>query len=723
MIFKPFNRSSLLYALVVFAILLVCYIRTLMPGTVGGDAGELQYAGPLLALVHPTGQPLYVLLGKLWSAALPVGSIAYRMNLLAAVSAAAGCAALAWFVGRIYGLPVIGAAAGLTLGFGATVWGQAVLADKYGFNVLLASLVIGLALWWDRVMQARRSIQQLPAVKFVMTEDLPLMGTFAGSNNAGTRYGVSLPSAGATDRLLYILCFAFGVGLLHHRSLALFSAGITIMIVYHLRAELWRKPRRTLICIGLAFVPSLMIYPTVLPWLQSREQSPLLWQPQTLGEWVDYLLERHVLSGEALVFDDAASISQQVEIYVETALSDYTPVVAAIALLGMLVMLRRYPMGVVFLVLSYSLQAFLSANFRGNERQFTYYLPSFVTLVYGYACGLVWLWEIMKRYRMQLAARRLRASLPEERTGLSLPAPPHIHATHTGNLLGHPFTPMILLGMILLVALPVYQLVGTYPDRRLDARYGEPLDLWRQTLKTGNMGERLIQRMADLPQNAVVAADWEQVTILWYAQRVEGIRPDLKIVYPIERYADYENLVHPICLARHAPIGEQWHPTNVGALICLGREPGFELAPDFTPIGTPLQTPGGDRVMELAAYQSNVPVYRAGTHAPLVLAWRALADLDADYSISLHVLDEGWQQVWSRDILSPVMGMYPTSRWVEGEIVQDYHEIDIAPTIQPGRYLWTVVVYEVLGDGTFVQLRDSEGNINILGSTFEVVAG
>jgi hypothetical protein len=102
------NRSSRILALAVFVIMLAVYVRTLMPGTVGGDAGELQYAGPLLALVHPTGQPLYVLLGKLWTALVPIGTAAYRMNLLAAVSAAGACATLAWMIGAVYRAPWIG---------------------------------------------------------------------------------------------------------------------------------------------------------------------------------------------------------------------------------------------------------------------------------------------------------------------------------------------------------------------------------------------------------------------------------------------------------------------------------------------------------------------------------------------------------------------------------------------------------------------------------------
>lgn len=683
---KTSNRYSTLFALLVFLMTLVSFIRTLMPGTVGGDAGELQYAAPLLALVHPTGQPLYVLLGKLWTEIIPIGSIAYRMNLLAAVSTASGCAALAWLVGRIYGLPIIGAAASLTLGFGATVWSQAVLADKYGFNVLLASVIIGLALWWGHA--ARR--------------------TFTGHDGTiDNHFAVS-----RQDRLLYALSAAFGIGLLHHRSLALFGVGIAIMVVVHLGADLWRRWRRTLICAGLVFVPALMVYPTVLPWLQSRELSPLLWQPQTAQEWVDFLLERHVLSTEALVFDDTSSISRQIEIYVETLFNDFTPAVLLVGLLGMVMMLRRYPTGAMFLLISFGLQAFLSANFRGNERQFTYYLPSFVTLLYGYAYGLVWLWN--------LAVQATHASrVPDNVPVGTRHAVSSIHSR--GVLPGRPYI-VTLVGITVILTLPAYQFLTTYPERRLDAIYGEPLGLWRETLKSGDMGERLSRGIADLPPGAVLAADWEQVTILWYKQQVEGVRPDLTILYPIERYNEYMESSRPICLARHMPVDTTvWHPTNIGALVCLGQVPRFEIAPDFTEIGTHLYTPDDNAILELAAYQSDNLVYQAGTHAPLVIAWRTLVDIPHDYSVSLQVLDENWQHIGSRDIQSPVMGIYPTSNWVEGEVVQDYHEIDIPRTMSPGRYLWTVVVYRVLDDGSFEQLRDENGGINILGGTFEVV--
>ena len=62
----------------VFLLVLTLYGLTLAPGVVGGDAGEHQFAVPLLGIPHTTGYPLYVLAGKLWTLLLPFSSPAWR---------------------------------------------------------------------------------------------------------------------------------------------------------------------------------------------------------------------------------------------------------------------------------------------------------------------------------------------------------------------------------------------------------------------------------------------------------------------------------------------------------------------------------------------------------------------------------------------------------------------------------------------------------------------
>jgi hypothetical protein len=116
--------------------LLIMYLLTLTPGVQGGDAGELQFVPHILSLPHPTGTPLYILLGKIWTL-LPLGpSAAWRMTLLAAVSATGAAILVYQITHMIYRHPVPALVAGLSLGLGLTFWEQALLADKYAFNAL-----------------------------------------------------------------------------------------------------------------------------------------------------------------------------------------------------------------------------------------------------------------------------------------------------------------------------------------------------------------------------------------------------------------------------------------------------------------------------------------------------------------------------------------------------------------------------------------------------------
>ena len=54
------------------------YLRTLLPGLGSRDTAELQWVAPTLGLAHPTGYPLYTLLGWLWNQ-LPLGGLSAPM--------------------------------------------------------------------------------------------------------------------------------------------------------------------------------------------------------------------------------------------------------------------------------------------------------------------------------------------------------------------------------------------------------------------------------------------------------------------------------------------------------------------------------------------------------------------------------------------------------------------------------------------------------------------
>ncbi len=120
---------------------LALYVRTAAPSVLSGNSSEFQFAAPLLGVPHPTSYPLYMLLGKLATLALPFGDIARRVTLVSAA-----CAALA--VGLFFSLArrvtrSAGAAlpAALALGLAPGLWNAATLAEVYA---LLMALLVGM---------------------------------------------------------------------------------------------------------------------------------------------------------------------------------------------------------------------------------------------------------------------------------------------------------------------------------------------------------------------------------------------------------------------------------------------------------------------------------------------------------------------------------------------------------------------------------------------------
>ncbi|MFQ5813081.1 MAG: protein O-mannosyl-transferase family, partial [Anaerolineae bacterium] len=79
-----FNRRLVgIIAAALFVGSFLLYVSTMAPSVAPGDSAEFQFVPYILGIAHPPGYALYVLLGKLFTL-LPLGSVAYRMNLFSA---------------------------------------------------------------------------------------------------------------------------------------------------------------------------------------------------------------------------------------------------------------------------------------------------------------------------------------------------------------------------------------------------------------------------------------------------------------------------------------------------------------------------------------------------------------------------------------------------------------------------------------------------------------
>jgi Protein O-mannosyl-transferase TMEM260-like len=137
-------------ALVAAGVLGALYTSTLLPG-VGyhPDTARFQYVGKVLGTPHPTGYPTYVLLNHLFVTLLPLGSLAFRANLLSAVFAAAAAAVLVRLLQHLGVRSEAALAAALLLGVTAPVWSQSVVAEVYTLNLLFVVAVLFFAVRWD----------------------------------------------------------------------------------------------------------------------------------------------------------------------------------------------------------------------------------------------------------------------------------------------------------------------------------------------------------------------------------------------------------------------------------------------------------------------------------------------------------------------------------------------------------------------------------------------
>ena len=137
----PWKLEAFLVALVTFGV----YLYTTPRVVTLEDSGLFLMASHFGGVAHPPGYPLHSILGKLFTW-LPVGSIAFRVHLLSALSASLTCAAVFWIARSLIGRSGAAWAAELAYGFSLVFWSQAIVAEVYTLNTLLTFLLLACCL-------------------------------------------------------------------------------------------------------------------------------------------------------------------------------------------------------------------------------------------------------------------------------------------------------------------------------------------------------------------------------------------------------------------------------------------------------------------------------------------------------------------------------------------------------------------------------------------------
>jgi 4-amino-4-deoxy-L-arabinose transferase-like glycosyltransferase len=222
--------------LFVWLALFPLYLFT-MPAVVGrADTFEFQVVIPQLGIAHPTGYPLYILLGRLF-AALPFGSMAWRINLASAVFAALAATLLYLAGRRLWKKPIAALLGAVLFGLTPTLWSQAVQAEVYALNALFVAAV----LWLMAVMLDQ-----------------------AASEGVCTALLFRWPAHFGWQRSAWLLALLIGLGLTNHLTtiILLPAALLTVLLAYGkcLRAEDWKANSLLVLKVCLAFLLPLLLY-------------------------------------------------------------------------------------------------------------------------------------------------------------------------------------------------------------------------------------------------------------------------------------------------------------------------------------------------------------------------------------------------------------------------------------------------------------------------------
>lgn len=202
-------------ALTGFSVFLV-YLRTLYPSVGGGDSGELVATACATGVAHPPGYPLYTMLAKVFTF-LPLGTVAWRVNLLSAICGSAAAVVILLAVRRWTKNTWAGLLAAGLFAFSPLVWRYAVVAEVFSLNHLLLAALL------------------YTAVSYSETRD---------------------------PNFAYLSALMFGLGMSNHHTCLFYAVPIMIWILLIGRRELWTMRRLMAIsgCFIAGFLPHAYLF-------------------------------------------------------------------------------------------------------------------------------------------------------------------------------------------------------------------------------------------------------------------------------------------------------------------------------------------------------------------------------------------------------------------------------------------------------------------------------
>ena len=363
----------------------VVYLFTLAPSVIQIDTGELAAVQATLGIAHPTGYPLYTIIGFLFSKIpLPFTTI-YQLNLLAALYCAIAVSVFTYTAKFILDnieifstqkvinadkkkkqskkhkaekkqsskiflefnepIKILSAVlAGLALAFSKTFWFQSTSVEVYSFHLLLMSLII------FTLLKAY--------VKKEESED------------------------NIKSKSWLFFAFFLALGFTNHMTTLLIFPGVA-----YLYFNKWRFNKNSFLRIGLmllVFLPVLVLIYSYFP-IRASQQPFFNW-----GNPVD--LERIIrhISGfqyQVWLFSSTEAAKEQLDYFIGNLISEFS-ITILVVVFGIIVTFIKSRKLFIFLFISFLFTVLYSINYDINDID-AYFLLAYVSLSFFSILGFV----------------------------------------------------------------------------------------------------------------------------------------------------------------------------------------------------------------------------------------------------------------------------------------------------------------------------------------------
>ena len=664
-------RRDYVIALIIGLAGFALYAATAAPSvaTLFDDSLEFQVVLPTLGIAHPSGYPLYTLLGKLFTLLLPFRDPAGRANLLSALSAGAALGVLYLLAQKIAGNRAAAATATALFALSPAWWSQATIAEVYALHGLLVVLFLYLLLRWEEARVQETGVrrqgsgdrgQGTGTVRGQGSGDRGQGSGIRGQESVSTpaERTVQLPASSfqlqtSSDRWLAAAALVFGLGMTHHRMIALMLPA-ALVLIFWTDPALIRQPRRWLVPLLCTFTP-LLLY-LYLP-IRGQTVTSLdgTFVPTLAGtlDWVTARGYSIFLTGNPFGVERSASS------IIALFLDQMGVLTIAAAVMGLVTAWKFSRRRYVFLLLATISQVAFASAYKVQDVE-VFFLPAFMLTAVWAAWGLAPLFDGLALQGMH-AARRLRPR-------------PWIRSLIVAGWAAS-------LAAVMLFE-PVRGTVNSFPEQNRRSAWG-----------VYDYGADMISSVA--PGGQVIGLLGE-TTLVRYFRDVLGQRPDIEVVPADAEAARLAAVDAALAAGRPAYLTRDL-PGAAGRYSLDAAGPLIAVSPKATAAPSPEGQPLGADVV-LAEARTEVRQTHAGPVVRLALTWAAVQPISEDLKVSARLVDAAGNVIAADDRV-PVHFAYPTTAWVPGEPVTDVYDLPLPAGTPGGEFTPLLILYRAADGG------------------------